>query len=296
MGISLPFIHFIIQAFIGTKFDTWKGKSLRSSVYTTTMGRSQVKRNQAARGRGRGRGSGGRGDGSSSGGGGGRSNSRRRYKADPSKLGDNSFRYEKSSSLNKASDDGDGGDDYYDGLLDDINFIPSGLGEVYSDTQLYNEEEELADAILSSATAALTLSKKGNASNNSNSSQQYQNEVAEDWMKIDIKALDTCLKQIPIHERLKLPRHIGKHLEERYGVDGDGGKGRTKTLAELREESKCIIAESDEPLLDDASKKDEVEVGNDSAKVQLENTNNTEDGGADDEDEDLEAWLDDMIA
>ena len=265
---------------------------LRLRFTQLTMGRSQVKRNQAARGRGRGRGSGGRGDGSSSGGGGGRSNSRRRYKADPSKLGDNSFRYD--NSTNKTSPSGGG--DYYDGLLDDINFIPSGLGEVYSDTQLYNEEEELADAILSSATAALTLSKKGNASNNSNSSQQYQNEVAEDWMKIDIKALDTCLKQIPIHERLKLPRHIGKHLEERYGVDGDGGKVRTKTLAELREESKCIIAESDEPLLDAASKKDEVEVGNDSAKVQLENTNNTEDGGADDEDEDLEAWLDDMIA
>ena len=39
----LPFIHFIIQPFIGTKFDTWKGKSLRRAyakvkIYTTNDG------------------------------------------------------------------------------------------------------------------------------------------------------------------------------------------------------------------------------------------------------------------
>ena len=40
-------------------------------------------------------------------------------------------------------------------------------------------------------------------------------------------------------------------------------------------------------------------MGNDSGIMQPENTNNTEDDGAaddEDEDEDLEAWLDDMIA
>jgi hypothetical protein len=57
-----------------------------------------------------------------------------------------------------------------------------------------------------------------------------------DWMRIDIAALDGCLRRAPIHERLKLPRHVGEHLEGRYGVgsgsgSGGGGRGRTKTLA-----------------------------------------------------------------
>jgi len=220
------------------------------------MGRSQVKRNQAARGRGRGGrgGSGGRGSYGNQ--------TSRRKKGCISKLGDNSFRYDRSSTAANTSS----GDDAYDGLLDDINLLPSaGLSEFYGD----EEEDDL-----SSITASLSLS--------SNSKQQNTNNKAEDWMSIDIKALDKCLKQIPLHERLKIPKHIGDYLQDKYYNDGAEQK---KTIAQLREEAKCVIPEEEVQEEEDISKKNEVKQQNDN-----------EDDVSEEEDEDLESWLDDMIA
>mmetsp|Transcript_14831 Transcript_14831/g.26945 ORF Transcript_14831/g.26945 Transcript_14831/m.26945 type:complete len:253 (-) Transcript_14831:378-1136(-) len=251
------------------------------------MGRSQVARNRAARGGRGGRGRGGRDGGDSSTSGGGRSSSSSRHKGggDPRKLGTNDFRHERSTSDNTSNG---GGDAFYDGLLDDSNFMSTGrggLGEFYGDSHYAagKEEEDLADATLLA----------------------QQSEV-EDWMSIDVKALDKCLKQIPIHERLKLPYHIGKHLESMYGADGGGG-GRKKTLAELREESKSTHVEDDSRRAvsnDPKSEKEGVQTEkmkteqSDSTKMQPDNMNNNDDESdvvADDDGDDLEAWLDDMI-
>ena len=223
------------------------------------MGRSQVKRNQAARGRGRG----GRG-----GSGGGRGGQSRRKKGggDLSKLGDNSFRYDRSSTANTSS-----GDDVYDGLLDDINLLPSaGLSEFYGD-----EEED----VLLPTIASLSLSS------NNNKQQNVNNTVKEDWMSIDIKALDKCLKQIPLHERLKIPKHIGDYLQDKYYNDGVEHK---KTVAQLREDAKCIVPEEEEiqEVEEEISKKSKV----------VRQQHDNEDNVSEEEDEDLESWLDDMIA
>jgi len=224
------------------------------------MGRSQVKRNQAARGRGRGGrgGSGGKGSGAQT---------SRRKGSDLSKLGDNSFRYDRSSTSNYNSS----GDNAYDGLLDDINLLPSaGLSEFYG----HEEEDDL-----SSIAASLSLSSLNNKQQNTN------NKVAEDWMSIDIKALDKCLKQIPLHERLKIPKHIGDYLQDKYYNDDVEHK---KTIAQLREESKCIIPEEEEIQVAE----EEISEKNEVSKQQRDN----EDTVSEEEDEDLESWLDDMIA
>ena len=283
------------------------------------MGRSQVLRNRT---RGRpGQGRGGRGGRGRGGNGGGRSTSCQKGSgaSDPRKLGDNAFRFQRGSS---TSDAGGGGDDY-DGLLDDVNFISSGvgLGEYYGDSHYdaNREEDDLADATLSAATAAISLSERDKKNNDN---QQQQNGEVEDWMTIDVKALDKYLRQIPIHERLKLPHHIGKHLEEMYGVDGRGGGGsggrRKKSLAELREESKCItnaeeegeaerqeVASSDSKLEkkgDDNAKRRTDSEQSETQQTHQPDSNATRsdnvsgDDAAEDEEEDLEAWLDDMIA
>ena len=225
------------------------------------MGRSQVKRNQAARGRGRG------GRGGSGGKGSGGQTSRRKKVGDLSKLGDNSFRYDRSSTTNTSSSD-----DAYDGLLDDINLLPSaGLSEYYGD----EEEDDL-----SSIAASLSLSSLNNKQQNAN------NKVAEDWMSIDIKALNKCLKQIPLHERLKIPKHIGDYLQDKYYNDDVEHK---KTIAQLREESKCVILEEEEILHE---VEEETPKNNESLKL----VDDDEDNVSEEEDEDLESWLDDMIA
>ena len=229
------------------------------------MGRSQVKRNQAARGRGRG----GRG-GSGGGGRGSYGNPSRRKKGggDLSKLGDNSFRYDRSGTANTSSSD-----DVYDGLLDDINLLPSaGLSEYYGD----DEEDDL-----SSIAASLSLTSNNNKQQNVNN-----NKVADDWMSIDIKALDNCLKQISLHERLKIPKHIGDYLQDKYYNDDVEHK---KTIAQLREESKCVILEEEEILHE---VEEETPKNNESLKL----VDDDEDNVSEEEDEDLESWLDDMIA
>ena len=145
-----------------------------------------------------------------------------------------------------------------------------------------------------------------------------------DWMRIDIAALDGCLRRAPIHERLKLPRHVGEHLEGRYGVgsgsgSGGGGRGRTKTLAELREESRCVFDVHATELDDrhrvreqvgdgDSSRtvgggdrtmatKKEKEEGDSTARAsRSDDEHDADDEEEEEEEEDLEAWLDDMIA
>jgi hypothetical protein len=110
----------------------------------------------------------------------------------------------------------------------------------------------------------------------SSSMNDGQDGVAGDWMRIDIKALDECLRKIPIHERLGLPRHVGDHILCMYGED----VCRKKTLGELREESNFVVGTT------------ENEVDNDD---KAEEKSGEEEKGEEGE-EDLEAWLDDMIA
>jgi hypothetical protein len=95
-------------------------------------------------------------------------------------------------------------------------------------------------------------------------------QSADDYLSIDVAAMAKCLEQLPIAERLNLPGHVGKHLEEMYGGV------RKKTLAELREDDKVQV---------DCEKKSSAAQTNNSAKAN---------GSADEED--LEAWLDDMIS
>src|SRR5210317_108911 len=171
------------------------------------MGRSQVERNRI-KGRpgskGGGRGGGGRG---------GRGSGSRRKGPDPCTLGDNAFRFQKD---NTAAHHNDNNYDNNNMLLDDFN---TGL---LLGSEYYGEESD-DDAINNVVTRKLT------------SSDDF------DYMSIDIQALSTCLKQLPIHERLDLPHHVGKMLEGRYGEgqqvsSSSSSSNRKKTLAELREE------------------------------------------------------------
>lgn len=213
------------------------------------MGRSQVERNRI---KGRPGGRGGRGRGGSGGGGrGGRSSSSsRRSGPDPRTLGDNAFRYERASRSKDTVLD-DGGSDM---LLDDFN---TGLllGSDYHGASHYELQED-----------DYNVPSFENGDN--------------DWMSVDVQALTACLKQLPIHERLDIPYHVGNHIESRYGTDSAaGGK---KTLAELREESKCIV------------NNDSVDVNKDSPGVKENKADDNDNNDGDEED--LDAWLDDMIS
>lgn len=243
------------------------------------MGRSQVLRNRT-RGRpgqgGRGRGRGGDGDGR--GGGRGRGDSRRRRGGggDPSKLGDNSFRYARGGAAGAGRSAG--GNDYEDALGDwDQNFFPGAGG---------------ASEFLSDVAGADDDFLGGSATTTSDSGE---------WTPAKMVALDGLLRQIPVAERLGLPAHIGRHLEEMYGSD----KGRKMTLAEMREESRRHKAMSG---LAEASKEEiptkqnaSVEDPDVDAKP-VDNGKATDKDGAreasdnEEDEEDLDAWLDDMIA
>lgn len=214
------------------------------------MGRSQVERNRI-KGRPGGRG-GGRGRGSGGGGGrGGRSS--RRSGPDPKTLGDNAFRYERTNRSKDAVID----DDNNDMLLDDFN---TGLllGSDYYGASHY----ELHD-------------------DDDNAPSSFQNGDS-DWMAVDVQAMTACFKQLPLHERLDIPYHVGKHIESRYG--NDNAAGGKKTLAELREESKCKV--------NNETGDGDVDTKQDSPAERKE----TKDDKSDDDEDDLDAWLDDMIS
>ena len=237
------------------------------------MGRSQVQRNRAL-----GRpGQQGRGRGSGRGGGSGRTSSSRR--PDPRTLGDNAFRFERAK-INTDEVDA-GGDEYYDGLLDDINFMSSGGGGEYFGPSYDNAKSEEEDFV-----------------------DNLDGEVTDCW-SVDIQSLAHCLSQIPLHERLNVPRHIGQHLQNMYGDMGS----RKKTLAELREESKCVVSNTIPHKMerqitnnlegDPLPKEDIISEQVDSAIQTVgggKHENVEEACGGEEEEEDLEAWLDDMIS
>mmetsp|Transcript_1017 Transcript_1017/g.1711 ORF Transcript_1017/g.1711 Transcript_1017/m.1711 type:complete len:230 (-) Transcript_1017:52-741(-) len=229
------------------------------------MGRSQVERNRI---KGRpGRGGRGRGGGSGSsggrGGGGGRSSSnKRRSGPDPRTLGDNAFRFERRNKDTSNDDDGSS-----DMLLDDFN---TGLllGSDYYGASHYDLQED-------------------DYNNEGETTTSFENSTDNDWMSVDVQALTACLKQLPIHERLNVPYHVGKHIESRYGIDNAAAAGGKKTLAELREESKCIDAL---PTVE------EVDTNTNQNSSEIEEAKADNNDGDEDDEDDLDAWLDDMIS
>jgi hypothetical protein len=259
------------------------------------MGRSQVERNRI---KGRpGRGGGGRGRGGGRCDYGGRTTNSKRSGPDPRTLGDNAFRFESHRQKDNAGAvvDDEGMlllDDFSTGLL---------LGSDYYGASHYDlqegdyEGEDTATSLLYQQTTS--------------SSSRFENS-SNDWMSIDIQALSNCLKLLPIHERLDVPYHVGKHIESRYGIDNNNateGKKTKKTLAELREESKCIVNNSDcnfgVATMKSTSSDCDVQMVEevDANKNSLETNEPVVDkcrtnDGDDDDDEDLDAWLDDMIS
>ena len=234
------------------------------------MGRSQVLRNRT-KGRpgerGRGRGRGGRG------GGGGQSSKVQRNRANLEKLGDNSFRFERDRRTAAASID-----EHYDGLLDDINFIPGASREYYGESHETAAARE--DDLLADATASLSI-------------RGLESDGGDDWMKIDMKLLDKCLREVPIHKRLNIAWHVGKHIEDQYGASG-AGKGRARTIAQMRE---AKIEDNVTSEKEQHSNEMLPSVTRDSAsEVKGGVAGGDETGSADDDEEDLDAWLDDMIS
>lgn len=239
------------------------------------MGRSQVERNRVKGRPGSKGGRGGRGDGRDGGGG-------RQKRSGPNSrtLGDNSFRFERRSRQKNVDDD----DDMM--LSDDLNslFIGSDyVGAAHYDLQ--EKEEEGEDTINSSLFQQTLLSLSDDIIDN------Y-------WMSIDIQSLSACFKKLPIHERLDVPYHVGKILECRYG-GMVVGQSRKKTLAELREESKCIVSgdgatgSMKNSTHGDVQKEDEKSI-TDISNICVKEKDSAS-GNSGDED-DLDAWLDDMIS
>ncbi|EJK71009.1 hypothetical protein THAOC_07591 [Thalassiosira oceanica] len=235
------------------------------------MGRSQVLRNRT-KGRpgerGRGRCRGGRG------GGGAQSSKAQRNRANLDKLGDNSYRFERDRRT--AASIGE----HYDGLLDDINFIPGASGEYYGES--HETAAARDDDLLADATAALSIRGRGG-------------DGEDDWMKIDMKLLEKRLCEVPIHKRLNIPWHVGKHIEDQYGASG-AGKGRARTIAQMREAAKI-----EDHVTSEAAKEHSKAILSSTAKDSVPGIEDgvareDESGTAADDEEDLEAWLDDMIS
>lgn len=173
------------------------------------------------------------------------------------KMGDNSFRYDNSTVAGNRYQDGD-----YDGLLDAISF----LGD-YSALEYGIDGEDFQDDLF-----RLTTNNEDTAKDNANN-----------YLYIDIAGLSKCLEQLPIHERLDLPMHVGKHLEDMYGGV------RKKTLAELREDAKITSVSIETSIalaVDDLN----------SGSVTENYTETQRNEGAHDDEEDLEAWLDNVIS
>ena len=289
------------------------------------MGRSQVERNRAARGgRGAGRGGGG-------GGGGGRG---RRHKQKIIVDGDNSFRYINTTTdgvAAAAAGDDNNDDDFTSWLFDDSALDDGGYNflKVEADDVAGNNDSEglLVTEILRSIAGGTSHHRHHHPQQQQNNTNKAIENTRINIMSIDIQQLNACLKQIPIHQRLRLPHYIGRHLEDRYGLVGVGSSvGNSqmkKTLAQLREESRYIVRDDDdeeyrknntdgtiEKKLEDLSitassfaggeggdhrwggEGDESEMTTSGVVVPEPIAKDNED----DDDNDLEAWLDDMIA
>ena len=242
------------------------------------MGRSQVERNRI---KGRPGSKGGRGRGAGGHRGGNNSNNKRKSGPDPRTLGDNAFRYERNrqkdnNNRNVIVDNDALLDDYHTELL---------LGSEYYGASHYDLQED----------------EYYNDTSNNNCNSDV------DWMAVDIQALTTCFQQLPIHERLDIPIHVGKEIERRYGVENtDTGSGnrKKKTLAELREESKCctpIIESTGEVTSKMENSNQDVstigESNNDNQdSLDMKESKNDDGENNDNDEDDLDAWLDDMIS
>lgn len=258
---------------------------LYSSHFPRIMGRDQVKRNQAARGRG-GRGAGGQGGRGGGGGSGGKSSNRRSTGKSPSSssalLGDNSHRYDhhpcsRNIDVVDEYDEDDGGrmEDFDNAFAHYDASLSMGGGN---------------DALDFFAGSGTTTRNSHNVDNSNNNNET---KARNSWMEIDTKAMDIFLQQhVPLHVRLQVPPHIASHIEERYGVNSKNI--RNKTLAELREESKCIVDDGG----GGASSNEALAEQDDSNNVKVDNGVNEKDDADDDDDEEdlLEAWLDDVLS
>jgi hypothetical protein len=272
------------------------------------MGRDQVKRNQVARGRGRG-GAGGRGGGGGGGGGaGGKTNRRGAGKSSSSSsalsLGDNSHRYDHRSSRSRI-DVGVDDDEDDDGRMEAFDTAFAHC-DYASPSSLTRHDDDSLDFFADSAPTTTCNNTDRNVDNDD------ETRARNSWMEIDIKALDKYLRQnVPLHVRLQVPIHIASHVDERYGVTSN----RKKTLAELREESKCIVVQHDDDddgcasssiieTISECSNHDEftnvvqVDGGiNEKYEADKDDDDDDDDDDNDDaDDEDLEAWLDDVIS
>ncbi|KAL3766433.1 hypothetical protein ACHAWU_007468 [Discostella pseudostelligera] len=275
------------------------------------MGRSQVERNRAARGRG-GRGGGGGGGGRGRGGGG--TGGGRRHK----KIivdGDNSFRYSNTNTTTHSSTTDAADDDYTSWLFEESAPFDGTNNFFLGDEDVVGNEssEALVSEILNRSMDRLQ-------SQHHQKHHQQGESIEQNIMFLDIKELNECFKQIPIHKRLQLPHYIGRHLEDRYGLgvgatSGGGRRGREnakKTLAQLREESRCIIRDDDEDVTLEGLTVSADTVQSKPSSVEGSGEKSEEGGcraseigvvvatgggtAEDDNEEDLEAWLDDMIA
>ena len=214
-------------------------------------------------------------------------------------LGDNSFRYDHHHPRDDVDDDDDDDDYTNEGRMEALSLLLTGGGGVRG-VGHDNDNNTLDFFADSAATAA-------NAAGTTHLLDNNETKARNSWMDIDIKELDKCLRHIPLHVRLKVPRHVGTHLQERYG---NNNHNRKKTLAELREESKCIVIVDDYDDNDDdggCASSNSIDA---TADPNHDNSNNVKMDGANndkviadnikdddnDDDKDLEAWLDDVIA
>jgi hypothetical protein len=102
------------------------------------------------------------------------------------------------------------------------------------------------------------------------------NEHQQDYLSIDVAGMAKCLERLPMAARLNIPLHVGRHLEEMYGGV------RKKTLAELREDSMVQSA-----VVGEVKGSGGQSNGTCSSAKEV---------NADKDEDDLEAWLDDMIS
>lgn len=173
------------------------------------------------------------------------------------KLGDNSFRYDNITVAGNTYQDGD-----YDGLLDAISV----LGD-YSALEYGLGGKDFQDDF-----SGIMTHNEDTAEDNAN-----------DYLYIDIAGLSKCLEQLPIYERLDLPMHVGKHLEDMYGG------ARKKTLAELREDAKVTSVSTETSIA--------LEINDlNSGSITENHAETKRNEGAHDDEEDLEAWLDNVIS
>mmetsp|Transcript_39924 Transcript_39924/g.82126 ORF Transcript_39924/g.82126 Transcript_39924/m.82126 type:complete len:253 (+) Transcript_39924:52-810(+) len=250
----------------------YSGQSEHGTWSEETMGRSQVERNRmrgrpgSRKGGGRGRGGGRQGRGSSGGRGGGSAAAASRNQD----LGSNAWRYEEDD--DRDNNDGDAtnqnfGDDYdVDAIVNStsVHYVEHGASHHDVASDLFGDG---ADAqLLSSPSPANT---------------------------IDLNALAETLRKVPTAKLLNLPQHLADLYDAKYGGSVGGGGSRPKAKDELRvvkpgTEEKDAQKEKASAL--DAAR----EASADDSSKEEKNAIASQDG--EEEEEDLDAWLDSVIS